>query len=212
MAAVFVEPLQGSAGGHLASDGFYRSVAELTQSHGSLLVVDEIFSGFYRTGRPFLYEQFGIAPDIVLVGKAMGNGFPVSAVVVNRKHEIRTEMLPASTFAGNPLGAAAVVGTLTAMKKQDLEPAVARIDTTMRALLAPLAEFGVVVRGRGALWILEVPRRFIDPALARIVSGGVIVGPTASYFRLLPPVTILPDHLRRACTVVHGAFEAVASG
>jgi acetylornithine/succinyldiaminopimelate/putrescine aminotransferase len=105
---VFVEPLQGSGGGHLASPGFYREVARLAREHGALLVFDELLTGFHRTGPAFLFEEFGLAPDVVLIGKALGNGFPVSAVIVDRSVALRREMLPGSTFSGNALACAAI--------------------------------------------------------------------------------------------------------
>src|SRR5581483_5407195 len=102
-AAVFLELLLGSRGGHIPSREFIEQLRCLCSDHGTFLVADEIFTGFYRTGSAFLHQEFGIVPDIVLIGKAMGNGFPVSGVVLDRRYRIEGSMLPGSTFAGNPL-------------------------------------------------------------------------------------------------------------
>lgn len=83
VAAVFVEPVQGRGGGHAASRAFFQDLQQLCHRTGTLLVCDEIFSGFHRTGPCFRYQALGIEPDIVLVGKAISNGFPAAGVVVH---------------------------------------------------------------------------------------------------------------------------------
>jgi 4-aminobutyrate aminotransferase-like enzyme len=211
VAAVFIEPLQGSSGGHLASPDFFQNLAGLCARYGTLLIVDEIFTGFHRTGNAFLLETLGIVPDVVLVGKAMGNGFPVSGVVIDRKHSVKPSMFPSSTFAGNPLAAAAIIGALSEMKALNMRAGVAWIASTIREALEPLQEVGISIRGSGALWILELPAELADETVVRIVQKGVIVAPTASYIRLLPPATISPEHLIEACGLVSEAVRQVVA-
>src|SRR5439155_1457275 len=124
----FLEPLLGSRGGYIPLRPFAEQVSSLCAERGSLLIVDEIFTGFFRTGSPFLHRELGLTPDIVLIGKAMGNGFPVSGVVVDRRHPIAGSMLPGSTFAGNPLAASAVLATLREMRAHDMPAKVHRIE------------------------------------------------------------------------------------
>jgi len=206
VACVFLEPLLGSSGGHAASAGFLAQVSSLCAEQGSLLVVDEIFTGFHRTGPAFLHQALEVTPDIVLVGKAMGNGFPVSGVVVDRRHQIETGMFPGSTFAGNPLAACAAAATLHEMRALDLGSLVAGIEQTITTRLKDLEERGIALRGRGALWTLEFPPAVHVPDVARrIVEGGVVAAPTGAYIRLLPPATITPEHLERACEVIREA-------
>ncbi len=204
-AAVFIEPLQGSAGGHLASRAFFTELSELCRRHGTLLVVDEIFTGFHRTGPAFLHQELGLTPDVVLVGKAMGSGFPVSGVVVHEKYAIEASMLPGSTFSGNPLAAAAVVATLRRLREFDVSAKVAAVGNTIQQELAPVQQAGIALRGRGALWVLEVGTAAVDPVMRRIVRGGVIASPTARYIRLLPSATISQERLSRACQVIREA-------
>jgi 4-aminobutyrate aminotransferase-like enzyme len=208
IAAVFLEPLQASSGGHLASPAFYKNIAGLCARYGTLLVVDEILTGFYRTGEPFLFRKLDIHPDVILIGKAMGNGFPVSGVVVDKRYTVQPAMLPGSTYAGNPLAAAAVAATLSEMRLLDMRSRVAHIDETIRSNLMPLQEMGFPVRGQGALWIIEVRPEDMNQVVAGIFQRGVLVAPTGSYVRLLPPATIPPEHLIEACCLVR---EAVAT-
>jgi acetylornithine/succinyldiaminopimelate/putrescine aminotransferase len=202
IAAVFLEPLKGSAGGYVASASFCQQVARLCRAHGTLLVMDEIFTGFYRAGAPFLFERFSITPDIVLIGKAMGNGFPVSGVVAQRRIPIVNAMLPNSTYAGNALAAAAIAATLREFRRMDLPAAIAAIEHSITSALEPLRQAGVGVRGVGALWVLELPRPWLSTATAEMFERRVIVSTTDCYLRLLPPATIGLNYLHDALTVV----------
>ena len=211
IAAVFLELLQASSGGYCLPAGFVHEVARLCSEHGTLLVADEILTGFHRTGGCFLYQSYRITPDVVLIGKAMANGFPASAVVVGRQHAIDPRMLPGSTFAGNPIAAAAIVATLDQLSKEDRSGAVAAIEATVLDTLGALREAGFTLRGKGALWVLELPRDLpTERVLGRILQGGVIVSPAGRYLRLLPPAIISPDRLQRACTVIRDACLASA--
>lgn len=203
VSAVFVEPLQGCGGGHMASNAFHTEVSRLCRKANALLVFDEILTGFYRTGTPFCFSRMEFVPDIVLIGKAMGNGFPVSGVAADRQYTIRNEMLPGSTYAGNPLAAAAVVATLRQIRGMDLPGKVARIETTVLGGLRCLQEIGVALRGKGALWIIELPPGLnVERVVVSIYKAGVCVGYTGRQIRILPAATIDMDNLARACSII----------
>jgi acetylornithine/succinyldiaminopimelate/putrescine aminotransferase len=208
IAAVFLEPLLGSRGGYIPSRQFAERLASHCAESGSLLVMDEIFTGFHRTGTPFLHHELGVTPDIVLVGKAMGNGFPVSGVVVDTRRIIEPSMLPGSTFAGNPLAASAIVATLGEMEAYDVQNKVVKIQDTIQSSLNDLAGVGVQLRGKGALWVLEFPTAArVNEVMRRIVLSGVLASPTANFIRLLPAATISSAHLRTACGVIRAACQ-----
>ena len=203
VSAVFIEPLQGSGGGHMASKRFYEHAFSLCLAHGVLLVLDEILTGFFRTGPPFFYSEMGFIPDVILIGKSLGNGFPVSGVVVNRKYPILKGMLPGSTYAGNPLASAAVLATLRQIRSMNLSEKVALIEKTITDRLGPLAEIDIPVRGRGGLWIVEVPASLnVEEIVGNIYSAGVCVGHTGHQIRILPAATIEMANLERACAVI----------
>jgi acetylornithine/succinyldiaminopimelate/putrescine aminotransferase len=203
VAAVFVEPVQGSGGGHSASAGFYREVRRLCTSRGALLVFDEILTGFYRTGTAFFFSPLGFVPDLVLIGKALGSGFPVSGVIADRKYPVRPAMLPGSTYAGNPLAASAVLATLKVLRALDLPAKVAVIERIVQDSLGPVEESGVELRGKGALWVLEFPPGpDVESAVVSIYQRGVCVGYTGRQLRILPAATIETGNLEEACTVV----------
>jgi len=118
-------------------------------------------------------------------------------------------MLPGSTFAGNPLAASAVVATLREMRANDMPAKVRKIEQVILSGLSDLREMGVALRGKGALWILELPTSMRVPeVMAHILRQGVIVSPTANYIRLLPAATITAQHLTDACGVIREACQA----
>jgi acetylornithine/succinyldiaminopimelate/putrescine aminotransferase len=205
--AVLVEPLQSSGGGHMASPGFYREVHRLCTAHDALLVFDEILTGFFRTGTLFFFSELGFVPDVVLIGKALGSGFPVAGVVAPRCHPPTAAMLPGSTFAGNPLACAALVATLEELGRRDLPALVAAIEQAIVTILGPLRGGGAL-RGKGALWVLELPAATDTLALVkRIYRQGVCVGYTGRQLRILPAATIAPDRLAQACVIVRDAVN-----
>jgi acetylornithine/succinyldiaminopimelate/putrescine aminotransferase len=209
--AVFIEPIQGSAGALAGSPQFYREIARLTKQYAALLVVDEILTGFHRTGPAFCFMDLGIEPDVVLIGKTIGNGFPVSGVVANRRHPLRAEMLPGSTYAGNALACAAVTASLERLRAIDIVSSIGRIGETIEKHLGPLRSQACRVRGKGAMWMVELPtpQQAQDAAFA-IYQAGVCVGVAGRYLRLLPAATIEPANLERACGVVARQLSDVA--
>lgn len=203
ISAVFVEPLQGVGGAYMASNAFYQEVSRLCLRMNVLLVFDEILTGFYRTGREFFFSELGFVPDIILIGKGMGNGFPVSGVVVDRKCPIQKEMFPGSTYSGNPLASAAVLATLRQMRSMDLPRKVARIEKTIIENFRSLQGIGMVLRGIGALWIVELPPGLnIEDIAAKIYRRGVLVSYSGCQLRILPAATIEMSNLERACSII----------
>jgi acetylornithine/succinyldiaminopimelate/putrescine aminotransferase len=207
-AAICVEPLQGSGGGTMLSSDACQQLAALARSRGALVIFDEILTGVYRTGPRFFFNSAGIEPDIVLVGKSLGNGFPISAVVAREGIKVTSGMLPGSTFAGNPLAAAAAVATLNELEKLDLPRLVEEIARTIQGAFASICSNDVQLRGRGALWIVQLP----DVAATQMILGeaysrGVAIGATGRYLRLLPPATIEPEQLAWACRELSEAIS-----
>ncbi|HUE15994.1 MAG TPA: aminotransferase class III-fold pyridoxal phosphate-dependent enzyme [Planctomycetaceae bacterium] len=203
ISAVMIEPLQASGGGHMATERFYQELARLCASHQVLLVFDELLTGFHRTGPAFFFSELQFVPDIVLIGKSLGNGFPVSGVIVDRHYPISPAMFPGSTFSDNPLAAAAVRATLRQMCSLNLFERVQSIEKIVVETLGPTRERGIALRGRGALWILELPEGVnVEQTVVAIYERGVAVGFTERIIRLLPAATIDSNGLARACSII----------
>lgn len=207
VAAVFFEPVLGSGGGYVAPDSWCAELIALCHAHGALVVADEILCGVHRTG-PFLaHAPQSPGPDLLLLGKALGNGFPVAAVAARADIGCTAAMLPGSTYAGNPLASCAVAATLAELPALDVPARVAVITEAVQDALAGLD--GVVLRGRGALWMIDVVSAQRAQSLARrLYRQGVFVSCTAQYLRVLPAATITPAHLAQALGVLREALCA----
>ena len=212
-AAVCFEPMQGCRGGFSPSEGFVKRLREITSAHGVLLLFDELLTGLHRTGPRFAFEAAGVSPDMVLIGKSLGNGFPVSALAVREPLEVRAEMLPGSTFAGNPLAAAAVRATLLRMREYNLATMAREIGEVIESSLSSTVGRGAVLRGKGAFWVLTMPKGFgMEGFVQRVYARGVAIGYTGLQVRLLPPVVIGRDALQRACDILREEFESQCGG
>jgi 4-aminobutyrate aminotransferase-like enzyme len=220
--AVVAEPLQGRAGIIVPPDGFLRGLRALCDENRVLLILDEIYTGFGRTGTLFACEREGVRPDMLCLGKALAGGFPISATVVRRDvaeawEPSRGEALHTSTYLGNPMGCAAALANIAEIERLDLSARARACEPEFERRLEELrgAHSHIVdVRGRGALWGVE----FKDGAAAagcavRALQTGVIVlqsGLRGETLTLAPPLVIEPVQLGRALDLLCAAArEAV---
>jgi acetylornithine/LysW-gamma-L-lysine aminotransferase len=209
IAALFVEPIQGSNGAREASIDFYQQAIALCRESGTLCVFDEILTGLFRTGTRFYSDRLREPPDMLLFAKCLGNGFPVSAIAVGEQVAILPGSSPGSTFSGNSLALAAIEGTLEAMGGLDMARRVAAIESTVLAVLGQAHREGATLRGRGALWCLEIDGRIgLDRALGGIRDAGVLVTSAANFIRLLPAATIDLEQLEASCQKIARACAA----
>jgi ornithine--oxo-acid transaminase len=164
VALFLVEPVQGK-GVHLPPDGYLEGVQKLCRRYGTLFCVDEVMTGFGRTGRMFAFQHWGLEPDLVTVAKSLSGGYvPVGALLMARSvHETVFDSMPhamshGSTFAPNELAMAAGLATLHEFREQRLVEQSARLGERLLELTRPLVdEFAVVrdVRGLGLAWAIE---------------------------------------------------------
>jgi 4-aminobutyrate aminotransferase len=159
VAAIIVEPIQGEGGYIVPHKSFHEGLRRLCDEHGILLIFDEIQSGYGRTGKMFASEHFGVAPDVMTLGKAVAGGLPMSAVVSTR--EIMDAWLPGmhgGTFGGNPLAAAAANAVLDEFEENDVLGNCIKMGGYLKErLLALKSEFGFIsdVRGLGLMLAAE---------------------------------------------------------
>ncbi|HBX89760.1 aspartate aminotransferase family protein [Alistipes sp.] len=188
-AAVIVEGIQGVAGIHCPSDDFLRELRAVATETGTQLILDEIQSGYGRTGRFFAHQQAGIRPDLITMAKGMGNGFPIGGVLVAPHFEARPGML-GTTFGGNHLACAAAIAVLEVIGRDRLvENATAVGDY----LLAELRRIDAVkeVRGRGLMIGIEIDGSGAEFRRRLLFDHHVFTGGAgASTVRLLPALTL----------------------
>ncbi len=213
VAAVILEPVQGEGGFNPVPSAYLGALRQECDQHGILLILDEVQSGFCRTGRWAGYQHSDIVPDISTWAKAMGGGLPISAVL--GKAEVMDRARPGTlggTYGGNPVACAAALAAIEVMESEDLCGRAQAIGQAVRDKLGPLRERcdGVVdLRGIGAMMAIEL-RSGTANVVARCVERGVLVitaGTDGLVLRLLPPLVITNDQLERSLKVVVEEIE-----
>jgi 4-aminobutyrate aminotransferase-like enzyme len=219
--AVVIEPIQGRGGVVVPPDGFLRGVRELCDRFAAILVVDEIYTGFGRTGPMWACDREQVVPDVMCIGKALGGGVPLSAAigrpaVMDAWPTSDGEALHTATFLGNPLACAAAHAVLDEYAERPLLDGVSRREPHLREALAALRRHGAVidVRGLGMLWALEFPSAEIANRVVRAgLQRGVILlqsGVDGTSITLAPPLTIEDDQLARAIELLDQSIEEIA--
>jgi acetylornithine/LysW-gamma-L-lysine aminotransferase len=194
-AAVIFEVVQGESGVNLASAEFAAAAERLCRERGALLIVDEIQTGFGRTGRWFAVEHVGLEPDIICLAKGLGAGFPMGAFAyTQRVRDVLSQGAHGSTFGGSPLACAAGLAALHTYRGEGLIEQSARLGALMLAQLRRGLENVPVVRdirGLGLMMAVELRTKVAPVLKSLMVDHGVIAlpaGPTV--LRLLPPLVI----------------------
>ena len=192
-AAVIIEGIQGVAGIHLPSDEFLRQLREVTSKHSVLLILDEIQSGYGRTGRFFAHQYSSIRPDIITTAKGMGNGFPIGGVLISPEIKPWHGML-GTTFGGNHLACAAAIAVLEVIENKHLIENAAEVG---EYLLAELKNIPAAknVRGRGLMIGFDVEGSGSDMRRRQLFEKGIFTGGAgASTVRLLTSLAITRAH------------------
>jgi predicted acetylornithine/succinylornithine family transaminase/N-acetyl-ornithine/N-acetyl-lysine deacetylase len=211
-AAVIIELVQGEGGVYVASDEYAHGLASLCRERGALLIIDEVQTGFGRTGRIFACSHYDLQPDILCLAKSLAGGIPMGAVClgprVTESGRI-TKGVHGSTFGGNPLACAAALAALDILEQEALPGRAATLGAyaleRLKALHTPLIR---EVRGRGLLLGIELRQR-AQPYLEALLERGILALPAGpNVIRLLPPLVITEEQLER----VLNAIEEVLSG
>lgn len=188
-AAVIVEGIQGVAGIRLPEDSFLRDLRKAATDYGTLLILDEIQSGYGRTGRFFAHQYSGIRPDIITVAKGIANGFPMSGVIISPAIKAEKGML-GTTFGGNHLACAAAIAVLEVMRDENL---IENAAETGDYLLSGLTKIPGLkeVRGRGLMIGIEIEGSASELRKKLLFDHHIFTGGAGEHtVRLLPPLTI----------------------
>ena len=211
---IIIEPVQGRGGVLVPPSGFLAGVRAICDSAGTVLIFDEIYTGFGRTGAMFACEHEPVVPDLLCIGKAIAGGIPLSATigrpaVMDAWATSTGEALHTSTYLGNPVACAAALSNIDEIERCDLVNSVrtrAQLLTERLVRLRAYTQRVREVRGIGYMWAIE----FVDTATATLVvkralQRGVILlqsGPTGSSITIAPPLTIEQSQLERAIGIV----------
>ena len=205
-AAVILEVVQGEGGVYPANAEYIRAARRICDERGALLIVDEIQSGFCRTGKMFAIQHFGVTPDLLTCAKSLAGGVPMGAVLIGRHLKNLTPGIHGSTFGGNPLSCAAALAALAVMEEEDLagqaEAKGKYLLEKLRAIQSPNIR---EVRGMGLMIGIEMKQK-VAPYLKLIQEKKIIaLNAGMTVIRLLPPLVITYpqiDHLVEVLTEV----------
>lgn len=214
--AILVEPMQARGGINIPPKQFLHLLRRLCNEHGALLILDEIYTGFGRTGAWFACEHSGIAPDLICLGKALTGGFPLSAcvgradVMNNAWPESTGEAIHTSTFLGHPVGCAMALAQIAEIRRLKLVDRSKALGTFLLTELSQLKTPSLVIKTRGAGLMagLELTHRDGTPAtmesltiIKRLLHRGFIFLPEGEHANVIsftPPLTITRAQLRSA--------------
>jgi acetylornithine/N-succinyldiaminopimelate aminotransferase len=203
--AVMLEPIQGEAGVFPATDGFLRELRELTARRALLLIVDEVQTGMGRTGKLFAYEHAGIEPDIMTLGKGIGGGVPLAALLATESVSCFEHGDQGGTYNGNPLMCAVGLAVLSEVARPAFLESVVRTSRHLASRLERLSadhRLGAV-RGRGLLWALDLGQP-TGADLVRLAreSGLLINSPRPESLRFMPALTVSAAEIDRMIEIV----------
>jgi acetylornithine/N-succinyldiaminopimelate aminotransferase len=210
VAAVLIEPIQGEGGVIPAPPGYLRGVRALCDEVGALMMVDEIQTGFARTGTWFAFEQAGVSPDVVTFAKAMGNGMPVGACWA--RVDVSAVFEPGdhgSTYSGTAIATAAVSAVIDEMRRIDAPSLAAAKGARLTELLLDVPQISSV-RGAGLLLGAQLVDGIDAPSIYKtlLADGFICNAVNASTLRLLPPITVTDDELLEAVGKIASALAA----
>lgn len=205
IAAVLVEGIQGVGGINVPGAGFMKGLERLVHKNGALLILDEIQSGYGRSGKFFAHQYAGIRPDIITTAKGMGNGFPIGGVLIHPDIKPRHGML-GTTFGGNHLACAAAIAVLDVMKDEQLIKNAMEIGHFLEEELFKMD--GFTVRGYGLMLGLEFPYPVKELREKLLYDYHIFTGFSGqNTIRLLPPLSLAKEDAMIFVEAMKGSLE-----
>jgi len=228
IAAIIVEPMQGTAGNVIPPQGFLRAVQAIAKEHDALLIADEMLTGFGRTGRMWGCDHDGVVPDVLTVGKGIGGGFPLSGVIstdeLTGAKPFANPSGSSSSYGGNPLAAAAGLASLEIIVKEDLATNAERVGAAMLARLQGLQEkyrFVGDVRGKGLMLGVELvrdratkellPKEVTQALYQECLRRGLVAMCYSPIIRINPPLIIDEATAMEGLAILDEAMAVVAA-
>jgi 4-aminobutyrate aminotransferase-like enzyme len=227
IAAIIVEPMQGTAGNVIPPEGFLKAVQAIAKDHDALLIFDEMLTGFGRTGRMWGCDHDGVVPDVLAVGKGMGGGFPVSGIIstdeLTQAKPFANPSGSSSSYGGNPLAAAAGLASLEIILKEDLVTNAESVGAVMLSRLEVLKEkyrFVGDVRGKGLMLGVELvkDRTTKEPLQKEVTQAlyqeclrqGLIAMCYSHIIRINPPLVINEATALEGLAILEYAMGSIA--
>lgn len=207
VAAVIIEGIQGIGGIHMPSSDFLKQLQAVCHKYSTLLILDEIQSGYGRSGKFFAFQYAGVQPDIVTVAKGMGNGFPIGGVLIAPHIKAQPGML-GTTFGGNYLACAAALAVLEIMDEEKLIENARQQGEQLIEKLKKFHQFKAV-RGAGLMIAVDGFEKIITLRTNLLIKKYIFTGVSGTYtLRLLPPMTLKQGHIGQFISGLEQAFDS----
>lgn len=219
VAGMFIEPIQGEGGYIVPPTEFIKEMRKITEKHGILLIVDEVQSGFGRTGKFFAIEHYGIIPDIISLAKPLGGGLPMGASVFNAKYDFK-EGMHSNTFGGNGICCSAGLANIEVIEKEKLVENSEKVGKYFKKLLFELQEkYECIgdVRGLGLMLATEIvknkktkkiSKELRDKIIIRCYKNGLLLLPCGTNtIRYIPPLTVKEEEIDIAYGIIDKSIK-----
>jgi LysW-gamma-L-lysine/LysW-L-ornithine aminotransferase len=212
-AAVILEVIQGEGGVFPAAEDYLKNAQRICKERGALLIIDEVQTGFCRTGKMFACQHFGITPDLLCCAKSLGGGIPIGAVLIGPAVKNLVPGVHGSTFGGNPLSCAAANAALEVMEEEGLAKQAAEkgayLMEKLRAIQSPLIR---EVRGMGLMVGIELKQK-VMPYLKALQEKHIIaLNAGLTVIRLLPPLVITYEQLDHLAAALNDVLTSEIAG
>ncbi len=213
--AVMLEPVQGEGGVIPCDNSFMRELRQLTQENNLLLIVDEVQAGFGRTGTLFAYQHYGIEPDIMTLGKGIGGGVPLAALLCTDEVACFVPGDQGGTYNGNALMTAVGISVIDQLLAPGfLQSVITKGELLQSELLKLSSEFGLQgERGKGLLRALmlgkDIGGKLVDLARDLEPEGLLINSPRPDLLRFMPALTVSNDEIRQMCAILRMLLKKV---
>ena len=193
-AAVIIEPIQGVAGIFTAETEFMEQLQALCNKHNVILIADEVQSGYGRSGKFFAHQYANVQPDIIVMAKGMGNGFPIGGILISPSIDARKGML-GTTFGGNHLACAAAIAVLDVIKEENLIENAAKMGAYLQVQLQD-CEGIKEIRGKGLMIGVELEAEYAELRNKLLFENHIFTGGAKNnVMRLLPPLSITKEEI-----------------
>ncbi len=211
-AAVLIEVVQGEGGVRPGTSEFLCKAQELCRERGALLILDEVQTGFGRTGKLFAFQHYGLEPDLLCIAKSMAGGVPMGATLIGPRLGKLPSAVHGSTFGGNPLACAASLATIDFIETQQLADRAAELGAwfieQLKQIKSPLIR---EVRGLGLMVGIELKQK-VTPYLQELMKHNVLALPAGlTVMRFLPPLVIEKSDLEKVVEVVGKVLSGVTA-
>jgi 4-aminobutyrate aminotransferase-like enzyme len=217
-----LEPIQGWAGSVVPPNGWIQKIRALCDEYGILLMADEILTGMARTGKMFAMEHWDTVPDVMILGKGLGNGFPVTAMLVSEVYKDKVETISASTsYGGNPMACAAALASIEVIQEEDICQRATHLgEVLMKRMREMETRHPIIgeVRGEGCLLGIELvkdkdTREPFEEAgrqvYQKVFSKGVAWIPAWHILRMSPPMIMQEEVALKAMDIIEESVYEV---